>query len=585
MKPRAKSTSFTSDMFVRQYRPALISALVFSVADMADALVVGNRMGTLGLAAIAFSLPVYMFFNLIMHSFGLGGSIIFSKYMAKGEEKEARSSFQGVLTTLLITGVAVALLGNIFLDNILILLGASKSNPELFHAAGVYLRCIITATPLFFFSYSVAYYLRNDDLEKVASICSTIGSISDFSLNILLVLILDMGVLGAGLATAVGVTLTSIIQFFFIQRKKKHIGFSEYAPNFKDLAASFKLGASSNISSIYSFICLWLGNNAMMRLAGEDGVAIFDVMQNMTYLVIYIYGAISMASQPIISTYEGECNYKECDRLQAFVKGLTTVNAIILILIFNLSPPFILRLFGITAASSVAYGSFALRVYSLCVIFVGLNIAIANYYTSRNISFPPFLLATLRGMAILIPTMIICIFFGKYTFWFTYPITEALSLLVISIYLKFFRKHSKRIDKARIYTASLGSDISELGKSVEEIEAFCEKWECTPKQMYYVQMTVEEMCSAIINHGFKKMPGHIGRIQLTLVALDDKAFSLHIRDNAFTFNPFDMDQKALDELADEDSDFNALGMEVIKNKAAAFYYRRYQGFNTMVVMI
>ena len=68
-----------------QYIPAIISAVVFSLADMADALVVGNNMGTLGLAAISFALPVFMVYNVIMHSLGTGGSISFSKKMTGGK--------------------------------------------------------------------------------------------------------------------------------------------------------------------------------------------------------------------------------------------------------------------------------------------------------------------------------------------------------------------------------------------------------------------------------------------------------------------------------------------------------------------
>ncbi len=585
MRQSYRPSTFTMDMFIRQYRPALISALVFSVADMADALVVGNRMGSMGLAAIAFSLPVFMFFNLIMHSLGLGGSIIFSNKMTEGKEKEATSVFQGVFITLLFLGVIVAVLGNVFLDNILLVLGATKDNPELFRASGVYLRFVLTATPMFFFSYSMAYFLRNDDLEKAASICSTIGSIIDFSLNILYVLVLNMGVTGAGLATMTGVTITSLIQAYFILKSKRHLKFTPFNPSLKDIPSCFKIGAASNVSYIYSFIFIWLGNNAMMRLAGEEGVAVFDVIQNMNYLVIYLFGAIAMAAQPILSTCESECNYTECDKLEATAKLFALVTSCILILLFNLAPSLILGLFGITQESAVLYGTLALKIFSLNVLFAGLNIILSNYYTSRNIPFPAFLLATLRGFAILLPVMVVCIMLGKDAFWLTYPVTEILSLIIISVYIRFFMKKTRRLDRARIYTASIGNDLEEVGKAVAEIEEFCERWEGTPKQMYYVQMTVEEMCSAIINHGFKKTPNRVGRIQLTLVAMEDNEFSLHIRDNARTFNPFDMSQKALSEMEETDSDFNALGMEVIKKKANIFYYRRYQGFNTMVVMI
>ena len=46
-----------------------------------------------------------------------------------------------------------------------------------------------------------------------------------------------------------------------------------------------------------------------------------------------------------------------------------------------------------------------------------------------------------------------------------------------------------------------------------------------------------------------------------------------------------MSKKALKELENTDSDFNAVGMDIIKQKAKSFYYRRFQGFNTMVVKI
>ena len=46
-----------------------------------------------------------------------------------------------------------------------------------------------------------------------------------------------------------------------------------------------------------------------------------------------------------------------------------------------------------------------------------------------------------------------------------------------------------------------------------------------------------------------------------------------------------MNKKNIGDIDDDDSDFNALGMDVIKKKAKSFYYRRYQGFNTMVVKI
>ncbi len=100
------------------------------------------------------------------------------------------------------------------------------------------------------------------------------------------------------------------------------------------------------------------------------------------------------------------------------------------------------------------------------------------------------------------------------------------------------------------------------------------------KQQYFVQMTVEEICGAIIAKGFQG--GEDDMIQITLAAEDNGLFTLNLRDSAVRFNPFEMARTAD---GDPDPDFNAVGMQVIKTKAISFYYRRYQGFNTMVVKI
>ena len=585
MKQKKNKAYFTHYMFMGQYIPAIISAVVFSLADMADALVVGNNMGTLGLAAISFALPVFMVYNVIMHSLGTGGSISFSKKMTGGKEEEAVRSFQGVFYTLLISGIVIAVLGNILLNPLLVVLGASPSNPELFNATGLYLRFIFAAAPFFFMSYGLGYYMRNDDLEKEASFSFTVGNVLDLILNILLVIVFRMGVAGAAIATLTGVVVSSMLSLMLIHSRRSRLMIFPARPRFNEVAGNIKYGMSSCVSYIYSMIFLLIGNNAMMRLAGEDGVAVFDVVQNMSYLAGYVFGAVSQASQPVISTYEGECNYEECDNTLKLAMFTTLISCAALIVIMAVFPGVICRMFGLNSAESTALGTYAIRIFSVGVLFEGISLLYSNYYLSRSMSAPAFLISTLRGALILIPVSLICVFFGERAFWLTYPITEFITLMVFTVYVKVFFKQRKRVEAERIFSRTLHNDLGEISPAVEEIESFCEKWEAAPKQQYYVQMTVEEMCGAIIEKGFTGNNADRGNIQLTLVARDDNEFSLHVRDNASLFNPFAIEKKGGKGEKDDNPDFNALGMDVIKQKSKSFYYRRYQGFNTMVVRI
>lgn len=63
---------FTGPMYRRLWAPAMVSSLGWALSDMADAVVVGQRLGTVGLAAIGLILPVYMVNCMMAHGLGLG---------------------------------------------------------------------------------------------------------------------------------------------------------------------------------------------------------------------------------------------------------------------------------------------------------------------------------------------------------------------------------------------------------------------------------------------------------------------------------------------------------------------------------
>ena len=80
---------FTGRIFRRMWGPAIISSAGWALSDIADAVVVGQRMGAVGLAAIALILPVYMINCMFAHGLGLGGSVRYSRLLGEGKPGEA----------------------------------------------------------------------------------------------------------------------------------------------------------------------------------------------------------------------------------------------------------------------------------------------------------------------------------------------------------------------------------------------------------------------------------------------------------------------------------------------------------------
>ena len=575
---RGKEDYFSSKMFLRQFIPALISAVVLALGDMADAIVVGNRMGVTGLAAISLTLPVFMIINLIMHGFGVGGAVRFSKQLAQGEEKTALAGFQGIIEVALFIGVGLSVMGNVFINGLLAILGADPAEAEVFAACRDYVRLIVTFIPLFFVTYILNYYLRNDDKEKLAGFGFTAGNLTDIVLNIVLVLFCHQGVTGAAWATIIGLMVSLCIYLTGMTGKKGVLRLSPWKPDFHGILKCYQTGFSTSSQYLLTMIFLLMANRTLMKIGGSLMVGIFDMIQNVSYLILYLYEGTGKAMQPLASTYYGERNQKECRGILRKSLRYGTAAGIAAGLLIALLADQVCGIFGIYEGESLKVGIYALRVYVIGTFAAGISVLLEAYFQSTGRERSAFVLVLLRGTVVLLPLLVLFAGMGTYGFWWLFPVTEILSLVLL--YLRQRLSHEKEavFDEEKVYYRTIRNSSEDLTPLLSDIEKFCEKWGSTAKQQYFMNMAVEELCVAIMKHGFENDYGYI---QVTLLLKEDGLFELHIRDNAVSFNPFAVEEKE----TEEEFDFDVLGINVIKKKGKEFYYRRYQGFNTLVVKI
>lgn len=187
----------------------MLTAVGLAFGDMADAVVVGQKMGAVGLAAVSLVLPVFMVINIFVHGFGIGGSVRYSKYVGQGHGQEAVASFNQIFALILLISIFCSAAGNLFLSPLLRLLGVQPGDGLVYEACREYVRVILYGMPVLFSSYLLNYYLRNDNNQNLAVVGFTVGNLSDLGMNILFVLILDMGVLGAAISTVLDRPLPS----------------------------------------------------------------------------------------------------------------------------------------------------------------------------------------------------------------------------------------------------------------------------------------------------------------------------------------------------------------------------------------
>lgn len=558
---------FTDSMFFKSLTPALISSMGLALADIADAIVVGQRMGEVGLAAISLALPIYMVINLFMHGLGGGGSIRYSRLLGEGKAEEAVCNFSMIMGTGAAVSVALAVLGNVFLSPILNILGTVPSDGAVFEVSRIYVWIIISGIPLFFISYILNYYLRNDDKQKLAGIGFTVGNICDIVLNIVFVLILNMGAAGAALSTVTGQAVAIAVYLAGLAENKGNLRFRFMWPDFPQVFTCFRVGLSTSVQYIFQMIFLLIANNMLMRTAGENGVAVFDLVQNVSYIVLYLYDGAAKASQPLISTFIGEHN--EAGRRRTLKLGIFSGLAVggLAALIIVIKPLWICGVFGITDSEAVELGCYALRVFCMGTVFAGVSMILESFYQASEQEKAAFWIATLRGVIILLPFTIFFAWLGIKAFWWLYPATELTALFLFFFWLKVNQTKQEDMAPVRVYSRTIEGLNSDIRLLTDEMEVFCERWEASAPQTFFVTMAAEEVALSIIKNGFFSVKN--AYIQITLVSLENGEFELHIRDNALKFNPFAMETKRAD--WDEDYDMDAMGIYVIKNKAKNFF--------------
>lgn len=581
IKQSARENIFVRKSFYSFFLPSLFSCLGIAIGGLADCVFVGNTVGPVGLTAISIGQPVYMLFNTISYSLSIGGSIHYANALSEGREADGNRIFANVLRTDLFLNLGLCILGLLFLPQVLTFLGAGTPGTEVWDNCEALVRAQLTLVPVMFCQGPFYYFVNCDNNPKLAATALVTSNTLDIIFNYVFVVLLDMGVAGSVYSTGLGAAVMILISMSHFFCKKGCLRFSWPKYQLSSVIQSFRTGFATSVQYIYQFITILVCNRLLMSISGELGVAVFGIVFNVALVAASVYDAISMALQPMVSTFHGECNKSNihCTLRQAFKVSL--VVSVLLAALLTSIPQWVCFAFGLRTAEEMAMGIVAIRVYALCVLPSGINMVLTYYYQALGKEFTSYLLFTLRSCVFFLLFSILFSRGGTDLFWWTYPAMELASLVVLCLY-----NHKKGSwtyldeDESKVFSAFLDSRNADLGAVEQEVSAYLEGIDANPTQTYFAAIAVEEVCGVILGRAFSVNEGYI---QFTIVPHEDGTVTIHLRDNAREFNPFEMNT---DEISlEEGTGLDAIGVKMIKSKAKEFFYRRYAGFNTLVVRV
>lgn len=573
---REKTRFFVLGAFRRFYAPAILSSFWLAVAGVADSVFVGNGVGSAGLAAISLGQPVYLFYNILSYGFSIGGSIHYASKLAEGRAEEGNRIFLTILKLLLVIYAVTVALGLAFLPQLMTLLGANPADS----VTRTYIRTQLIFVPIMFCQGPFYYFVNADNGPKTAAMAMSVSGFTDAIFSYIFVIRMQLGVAGSVYSTVVGALLMLSITGWHIVRKKGVLRFQRAKMEWNMAKLSARTGFATSVQYLFQFVTMIAVNHILIRMGGAIAVAAFDVVYNISLLCHSITEGAVVATEPMLSSYRSERNLDNIRITERIAFAWSAQLSSIFALLLAVFAVQFSQLFGMNQAMELEYASRGIRLFALSVLPAMVNLLFSGYYQAIMEEWLAYLITFLRNFLFYLVALFLCSRGGMQNFWYIFVMVELLTLAawIPVALLRGGLLQLKGIDVQNVKTLIIDSSNEDINIVVQKLQDFCEERGANPKQAMYIGLVVEEICCAIIER-FQERMGDI-YAQVTVVMENDEV-TLYLRDNAYAFNPFAEDTDSIH--LEEGKNLDLVGLRIVQKKAKEFYYRRYSGFNTLVI--
>lgn len=418
-------------IYFKYLSAAFGSAMITSIYGVVDMAMVGQYQGPEGSAAMAVISPVWNIIYSLGLLMGIGGSVLFSTLRGESEDNKRKSNEYftaaviGAILLAIITWIAI-----IFFDRELLLAFGAKEN--LLELARRYIFPVKFVVPSFLFTQLLSAFLRNDGDPGLATKAVLFGGIFNVFGDYFFVFVMDMGIMGAGLATAMGSFFSLLVMLSHFFSKKNTLNLVRPTKLFDKLKTIIVTGFSTFFIDVAMGILTVLFNRQILKYLGTNALSVYGIIINISTFVQCCAYSIGQASQPIISINYGAGKGERISQTLKYALGTAAVFGILWTAVSLAVPNLYIRIFMKPTESILEIAPAIIRSYGISFLLLPMNIFSTYYFQALMKPVTSFIVSVSRGAIIsgvliyLLPVVI-----GADAIWFAMPITE----LVVGIYV------------------------------------------------------------------------------------------------------------------------------------------------------
>lgn len=418
---------------IKYVAPTVLSQVCFFMFTIIDGIFVGNGVGTEALAAVNMAFPFVMIISALVSMISLGGSIMSAIQLGQGNVEDANKAFRHSSVLILLISAVLCIAGICFTDSLCNLLGANETYYEYLHNyLSTYALFIIPSS----FSMLFQFFGRNDNIPGVVGFATILSTACNIALDWLFVFPLEMGIMGAALATGISQIIGLCVLLPHFLMKKGVFTFGRIKMDGSVVKEVVVNGLPIGIGQLSPAVMTLCMNLVLIYRIGDIGVNAFSIISYVASFVVAIFNGTSEGLQPLLGqSYGAEQKeelryYFKAGMWISFVGGMIVTGLLLLV-----SRP-ICVMFG-ADTQTLEYVLEVMPLYSWGFIVQGLNMMLVAYLYSTEKAKEATIISVLRGIVFAVAvTFGVPAILGSTSVWLTMGIYEIMSLVVAVLLLR-----------------------------------------------------------------------------------------------------------------------------------------------------
>lgn len=416
--------------------PLIIGNLLQQMYNTADSIIVGNFVGSNGLAAVGSGTALINLIIAFAQGASVGAGVVVSQYIGADKKDKIKISVHTSICISIILGLILSLLGIFASPSLLIMM---KTPKVVLKSSILYLQ-IYCGGLIFNVIYNMATGILNAaGNSKKPLVYLAIASFTNIILDLLFIKIFKLGVMGAAIATDISQAISCILAIGYLLKVK-----SDYKLYIKDLKINketavkiIKIGLPTAIQNMvisFSNVLVQSSVNAYGATA-MAGYAAYLKIDGFNILPVL---SISMA----VTTFTGQ--NVGANRLDKVKKGM--YSSLIMVLVYTVFIGAVLLIFShqvlglfTHSAQVIMYGQLAMKYFCPYYFLLGILNVLAGTVRGAGKGIPPMiiLLFSMCIFRILWIKIALPFYSSIDGVFILYPISWLVGAILMILYTKF----------------------------------------------------------------------------------------------------------------------------------------------------